>query len=145
MKKRTLRKRYKLIDPIAHAIEGAMVTPKDVLDKQRAVERAAAEAVRMGAGSMADLYEIESSCLVAMEMASHRIGPEALVSCKLLEIEIRQAKERHAKTGALALTGAGLRAMDDVLEYIDLQRQSISRGEYERHILKVVRRTQGWK
>jgi len=38
----------------------------------------------------------------------------------------------------MGTTGPGLQAMRDLFEYHDLQRSSISRGEYERHIQSAI-------
>jgi hypothetical protein len=53
------------------------------------------------------------------------------------------AKERHDQTGRLGITGEGLRALRDLYEYFDLQRQSISRSEFERAIQKTRDRIRG--
>ena len=140
MRKRTRRKHWSLINPIQHAIEGAAVTDGVELDKMRAREKEAMAALRSGTARPFDIEEIESMCLISLEMAERGIGPEVIVPAKLLQIELRQARERHGRTGRIALTGPALHALDDVWEYHDLQRQSISRAEYERSIWKVVSR-----
>ena len=140
MRKRTVRGRYSLINPIQHAIEGAAVTAGVELDKMRARERGAMGALRSGVARLLDVDEIESMCLISLEMAERGVGPEVIVPARLLEIELRQARERFGRTGRIALTGPALRALDDVWEYHDLQRQSVSRAEYERCILTVFNR-----
>lgn len=140
MRKRTKRKHYNLINPILHAIEGAAVTSEADLDAMRVREREAMASLRAGTARPFDLDEVESMCLTSLEMADRGIGPEVIVSAKLLGIELRQARERFARTGRIALTGPALHAMADVWEYHDLQRQSIPRSLYEECILKVVNR-----
>ena len=47
-----------------------------------------------------------------------------------------EARERHHRTGRMGLSGPAIQAMRDLAEYHDLQRTSISRGEYEKWIVK---------
>lgn len=136
MRKQCRRKIWKLVDPIAHAIAGAGITTDDCLDRLKKGEEEAIEAMRTG---KADIYtwqtlvDMNNICQV---MAQQGIGPEALVDSMMAEIELQHAAKRFQATGKMLLTGAGLRAISEVLEWHHLQRTSISRSEYERMIEK---------
>lgn len=140
MKKRCIRKHYARMNPITLAIEGAAITPGDKLDELRDMELGHMNALRSGAGTMRDLVEVESMADISIEMASRDIGPEVLVSAKLLKLEIGAAKAMLEQDGRCVLSGVGLRAMQDTHEYHDLQRQSIPRKTYEDCIFKVMNR-----
>ena len=138
MRKRCKRKVRALVNPIAYATEGAAITDGEPLALLRSNERAAIEAVRSGAATLADLREIEGMARITRVMAGAGVGPEALVSALAAEVEVRLMRERLEQGGRAVATGPGLRAIMDAQEYHDLQRTSISRGEYERWILKTI-------
>jgi hypothetical protein len=69
-------------------------------------------------------------------MARNGIGPEALPDSMMAEIELKHAAKRFEATNRMLLTGTGLRAINEVLEWHHLQRISVSRSEYERMIDK---------
>lgn len=136
MRKQCRRKIYQLVDPVAHAIAGACITTDDCLDTLKANEKAAVEAMRTGNATVytwQELVDINNICQV---MARQGIGPEALVDCMIAELELKQAAKRYEATGRMLLTGTGLRAINEVLEWHHMQRTSISRSEYERMIEK---------
>jgi len=136
MRKKCVRKIYQLVDPIAHAIAGAGITTDDCLEKLKANEQAAVEAMRTGKATVytwQELVDINNICQV---MARRGIGAEALVDSMMAEIELKQAAKRFESTGRMLLTGTGLRAINEVLEWHHLQRTSISRSQYERMIEK---------
>jgi hypothetical protein len=80
-----------------------------------------------------ELVDMNNICQV---MARNGIGPEALPDSMMAEIELKQAAKRFESTGKMLLTGTGLKAINEVLEWHHLQRTSISRAEYERMIQK---------
>ena len=137
MKKRTKRKIYPLYNPITHAIAGALITDNEILDKFRLLELTSIESFRTGTATRVDwenLARMMNVCEVSAEMG---IGAEALPSCQCLQKALVEAQERFKKIGRYGLTGTGLKAAKDVFEYIDLQRTSIARSEFE----KVIERT----
>lgn len=136
MRKQCRRKIYKLVDPIAHAIAGAAITTDDCLDQLKSKEQAAIEAMRTGNATVYTWQELVDMNNICQVMARQGIGPEALVDCMIAEIELKQATKRFETTGRMLLTGPGLRAIQEVSEWHQLQRTSISRSEYERMIEK---------
>lgn len=136
MRKKCKRKVYKLIDPIAHAIAGAAITTDDCLEQLKDKEQKAIEAMRMGNADVYTWQELVDMNNICQTMARSGIGHEALPDCMLAEIELKQAAKRFEATGRMALTGPGLRAIQEVFEWHNLQRTAISRAKYEKMIEK---------
>ena len=136
MKKKCRRRIYQLVNPIAHAIAGAGITTDDCLKQLKDKEIAAIEAMRTGKATVWTWQELIDMNNICQVMARNGIGPEALPDSMLAEIELTHAAKRFEATGKMLLTGTGLRAINEVLEWHHLQRTSISRSEYERMIEK---------
>ena len=136
MRKKCRRKVYQLVDCISHAIAGAAITIDDCLQQLKDKEQAAIEAMRTGKATVYTWQELVDMNNICQVMARNGIGPEALPDCILAEIELKQAAKRFESTGKMLLTGSGLRAINEVMEWHHLQRTSISRSEYERMIQK---------
>ena len=136
MRKVCRRRVYQLVNPIAHAIAGAGITTDDCLKQLKDKELAAIEAMRTGNATVYTWQELVDMNNICQVMARNGIGPEALVDCMMAEIELQHAAKRYEATGRMLLTGTGLRAINEVLEWHHLQRTSISRSEYERMIAK---------
>lgn len=136
MRKQCRRKVYQLVDPIAHAIAGAAITTDDCLQQLKDKEQAAIEAMRTGQATVYTWQELVDMNNICQVMARNGIGPEALPDCMMAEIELKHAAKRFESTGKMLLTGTGLKAINEVMEWHQLQRTSISRSEYERMIQK---------
>jgi len=136
MRKRTNRKHYALVDPIAHAIAGAAITTKDALDKLRVLELSALESLSKGKATVADWRALTDMLNLAQTMGLNGIGPEVLPICDVAQAELLAAAQRYEKTKSMVTTAKGLQALRDLYEYHDLQRSSVSRAEYERMIKK---------
>jgi len=137
MRKRKQRKHYLLVNPLMHAIEGAALIPEDALNHLRQGELMSIETFRTGRATVDDWKLISEVCNLAESMALDGIGPEALEAVKRAEAALIDAHERYVRTGKMGTTGLGLAAFRDVYEYHDLQRQSVARSVYERHIQRV--------
>ena len=136
MRKKCRRKVYQLLDCVSHAIAGAAITTDEQLKLLKDKELAAIEAIRSGNATVYTWQELVDMNNICQVMARQGIGPEALVDCMIAEIELKHAAKRFEATGRMLLTGTGLRAINEVLEWHHLQRTSISRSEYERMIDK---------
>ena len=136
MRKQCKRKVWLLVDPIAHAIAGAAITTDDCLDTLKNGEKEAIEAMRTGKADLDTWQKLVDMNNICQVMARKGIGPEALVDSMMAEIELQHAARRYKATGKMLLTGVGLKAINEVLEWHHLQRTSISRSEYERMIEK---------
>lgn len=139
-RKRTKRKVYALINPIAHAIAGAAITDTASLDKLRMRELSAIESFRTGTAEKEDWMALADMTNIAETMAEDGIGPEALEPCRKAQEALSEAHQRHNDTGRLGITGPQLEALRDAYAFHDLQRLSISRSRYEQAILKTANR-----
>ena len=136
MRKRTNRKVWPLVNPIAHVLEGMADTPKDLLDKLRMRELSAIESFRMGRAHLQDWEDMNAVLNLCETMARGGVGPEALPACALAQAELLSAAKRFEGTKRMGLTAQGLEAFRHLCEWHDLQRQSIPRGDYEKWIKK---------
>lgn len=123
-------------DAVAHAIAGACITNKASLDELQMRELTAVESITHGRGTLQDwrdLADVINLCETAARMG---IGQEALPACAKAQQALMDAAQRFEATGKMGLTGEGIQALRDVIEYHDLQRQSIPRSQYETIIRK---------
>lgn len=140
MRKRTKRKVYPLLNPIEHAISGACVSPEADLDKLRERELKAINNFRTGQATLFDWENIKALLNVAENMSRAGVGIEVLSVCMQAQDHLIDAAKRFERLGKMGATGPALVCWQDLYEYHDLQRQSISRGEYERFLLQTINR-----
>lgn len=136
MRKRTRRKQYALVNPIAHAIAGACITDEQSLDKLRLGELAAIDAMARGGATIEDWRLLADMVNICETIADNGVGPEALPHCHQLQEDLILAAQRFEKNGRMGLTGVGLKAAREVYAYHDAQRINITRADYERFIEK---------
>ena len=137
MRKRTKRKMWALIDPITHAIVGASITHRERLDKLRLMEYSALEAMTKGQGTVSDWRVLVDVLNLSETMARHNIGKdEVMPVCQKAQDALHQAAERYQKTMRMGLSGEGIQAVRELLEYADLQQSSIPRADFEKYIQK---------
>ena len=137
MRKRTIRKQWALLNPIPHAIEGASITQRDKLDKLRMMEYSALEAMTKGNGTIHDWRTLVDVLNLSETMARNNIGKdEVLPVCQKAQEALHQAAERYQNTMKMGLSGEGIQAVRDLIQYADLQQSSISRSEFEKYIQK---------
>lgn len=136
MRKRTKRKVYALVNPIQHAIEGVSYTPEHLLNKLRLGELSALDAMTRGGATTQDWQTLVDMMNVCETMARSGIGPEAIPAVETMQQEMIAAAKRYEKTRKMGLTGTGIKAAREVFAYHDVQRNAITRGEYEKMIEK---------
>lgn len=134
MRKKCRRKVYQKINPIQYAIEGAAITPERELDKLRQLELNVIEAFFKGEATEAHWHDILAMQSITVHLGKNGVGPEVLETCRQVKVHLDEAMDRFKRIGKMGTTGPGLQSFRDLFEYHDLQRQSISRGEYERAI-----------
>lgn len=140
MRKHTKRKVWACANPVAYVIDGIRPTPEHLLDNLRTRELMQIEAFRTGKATKQDWHGLTDMLNLAETMARGGVGPEALEACERAQTGLLQAAKRYEATGRMGMTAAGLQALRDLYDYHDLQRQSISRGEYEKFIAKTINR-----
>lgn len=137
MRKRTKRKIWALIDPIAHGIVGASITPRQTLDKLRFTEYAALDAITKGMGTIHDWRTLVDVLNLSEQMARGGIGKdEVLPVCEKAQDALHKAAMRYQQTMRMGLDGVGIQAIRDLIEYADLQQGSVTRAEFERYVQK---------
>lgn len=138
MRKQCRRKIYKLINPISMAIEGACITPENILQEMTAKEMKSINDMMTGKGTLRSWQDLVDMNNVCQQMGRDGIGPECLVDCMMAEIELEAAARRYERTGKMGLTAQGIKSIKEVFEWHLLQRKSISRSEYEAQIKKTL-------
>jgi len=140
MRKRTVRRVWSLVNPINHVLEGMGVAEGKKLNMLRLRELAAIESFCTGKAGMQEWCDLVAMLNIAEGMANDGIGLEVLEACKHAQDALMGAAKRYELTKRMGLTGEGLRAVRELYEYHDLQRTSISLGEYEKSIQKTMNR-----
>lgn len=138
MRKQCRRKIWAKVNPIEYAITGAAVTAEDKLDKLRLSELSAIESMVKGNGTTGDWRVLVDMLNIAETMGSNGIGVEVLEVCKIVQVEMEAAARRYEKSRKMGLSGTGIRYIKELYALHDLQRQSISRTEFERMIEKTI-------
>jgi hypothetical protein len=123
--------------PVTHALAGASITDKESLDILRKRENGSMDAFRNGTANKADWNNINTVVRLAESMADAGVGPEVMVHVKIAEMHLLDAQERFSRLGKMGSTALGLQSFQDILEYHDLQRTSVARSVYEKHIKRV--------
>ncbi len=123
--------------PITHAMAGAAIADKESLDILRKRENGSMDAFRNGTATKADWNNINTVVRLAESMAGAGIGPEVMVHVKIAEMHLLDAQERFTRLGKMGSTALGLQSFQDIIEYHDLQRTSVARSVYEKHIKRV--------
>ena len=97
-------------------------------------ELASLDALAKGQGGLSEWQDINAANNLCQTMAEMGIGPEALPTTEAVEQALIDSARRFEKTGRMGLTGPGIQVIRDMLEYHDLQRQSVPRSTYENAI-----------
>lgn len=139
-RKKCRRKVYALVNPITFAIEGACMTPDSYLNQLRMRELAAIESFRTGKATTQEWADLTGMMNLCENMAKAGIGAEAIPTLDEAHKHLIDAAKRYESTKRMGLTGPGLQCMRDVYEYHDLQRQSVPRSVYEKHIAETTNR-----
>jgi len=130
-RKRTVRRVYALLNPIAHAMQGAAITSRAECDRLLARELAALDDLTHGRGTVQQWHDMVTVMNLCETLALSGVGPEAFESIRKAEEGLIEAGKRFHKTQKMGLSGQTIQALRDVIEFHDLQRSSISRREYE--------------
>ena len=100
-------------------------------------ENGSMDAFRNGTANRADWNNINTVVRLAESMADAGVGPEVIVHVKIAEMHLLDAQERFSRLGKMGSTALGLQSFQDILEYHDLQRTSVARSVYEKHIKRI--------
>jgi len=120
-----------------HAMSGASITDEESLNILRLKENGSMEAFKNGSATKQDWNNINAVVQLAESMAAANIGPEVMVHCKIAEMHLLDAQDRYTRLGKMGSTALGLQSFRDIIEWHDLQRTSVARSVYEKHIKRV--------
>lgn len=138
MRKRIIRKVYRLVNPIDHAIQGAAITPRKELDKLRLLELSSLDAILHGRGGLDEWNDLVAANNLSERMALMGVGKEEVLPVvKRCENHLVESARRFQDTGKMGFTGQAIQDLRDMLDYHDLQRSSVSRSVYEEAIRMV--------
>jgi hypothetical protein len=138
MRKQTRRKVWSTnINPVSHAMAGASITDAESLNILRTKENNSMEAFRNGSATRHDWNNINAVVRLAESMAAANIGPEVMVHCKIAEMHLLDAQDRFKRLGKMGSTALGLQSFQEIIEWHELQRTSVARSVYEKHIKRV--------
>ena len=140
MRKKCRRKVWNLVNPIDHAIMGAAITQEGHLDHLRIRELGAIETFRTGKATKDDWRSLADMLNITETLAANGVGPEAMEPCQQAQQALANAHARLRSGKSLGFTGPELQAIREAYDYHDLQRQSISRAQYEQAIKKTADR-----
>lgn len=133
-RKRTVRRVWQKVNPIVHAIAGASITTRAELDQLHVRELSALDDFTRGRASLSQWYDLANVVNLCETLAHEGVGAEALQPCADAQNALIDAARRFQNTQRMGLSGPGITAMRDVIEFHDLQRSSISRSRYEQVI-----------
>lgn len=119
------------MNPIAHAIAGASITPRAELDKLLMRELSALDDMTKGKASLQQWHDLANVVNLCETLAHEKVGAEALESCGQAQESLIEAAKRFQETQRMGLSGIGIQALRDVIEFHQLQRSSIPRSQYE--------------
>lgn len=136
MKKQCKRKIYQLVNPIGHAMVGASITPRNLLDKLRLTEWSALDAMTKGKGTIQDWRTLVDVLNLAEMFGRQGIGPEVLPVCEKAQDGLHKAAMRYQETKKMGLDGPTIEHLRHLIEYADLQQASVPRSEFERLVMK---------
>ena len=137
MRKRCRRRVWSTeINPIAHAIAGACIPDTGSLNELRLGELRSLDLMKTGEAGVQEWQILCDMMNIAETMGRNGIGPEVLEHCEIANEALHRAAKRYEATKKMGLTGEGLKALGDIMEYHDLQRTSVSRSVYEKMIEK---------
>jgi len=129
-----------ILDTMKWVMDGVRPTAESYLDRLRIPELAAIDAFARGKARIQEWHDVCNILNLCETMARMGIGPEALAACESAQTALMDAQQRFERTGRMGITGPGLQALRDLYEYHDLQRQSVSRAEYEKAIVTTMQR-----
>lgn len=133
MKKKCRRKVYQLINPIAHAIEGAFITDDKSLELLKAHELKILDALS-GDDGLSGYYGLCELLGCAETMAKSGIGPEVLEPCANAQAVLIKLHTRFTRWNKWDITPSEKQTLIDLMEWHHLQRTSVARSEYERFL-----------
>lgn len=132
-RKRCKRRVYELNSNIVgRVLSGVALISEKNLNRIRLLELSQIEALATDKGTWQDIAGVRDMANLAETFADHGVGPEALPACEAAQEAILAIIARFERWQKVQATPAEIRALRDVFEYHDLQRQAVSVAQYEK-------------
>lgn len=128
-------------NPVAHAIAGATGITEPELDKLRARELAAIDAMTRSTPRDQEWAEIDAMVSLMLVLAQWGYGVEGIEAAAQAQKHLDKDYRRWMATGRMGTTGPGLQSYRAAYEIHDLQRQCVTRKDYEQAIRLAMERT----
>jgi len=125
---------------VQHAIDGALVVDQKSLNALLLRDLSSLESIMMGQGTKQEWYDLTATLNLCETMARRGIGPEALHDCLLAQKALKKVALQYQNDKAMIFSKTELKAIRNMIDYHNLQRQCISRSEYEKFIQIVLNR-----
>jgi len=143
-RKKCIRKHWNTapgFNPVQHAIAGACVTNKATLDALVSRILSALEDMTHGRAGFSEFNELVDLVNVCETVGLSGLGGlEVLPWCKLADEALKDAARRFESTRTFGLSGVGIQAIRELVEYHRLQILSVARSEYEALVKKTADR-----
>jgi len=134
-RKQTKRKHYPLnVNIVGRVISGVALVSQANNQRMRLLELSQIDALATGKGAWQDIAGMRDMTNLTQTMSDHGIGPEALPACDAAEEAILAIIARYEKWQKVQATPAEAKALREVADYQDLQRQSVQVVDYERFV-----------
>ena len=140
MKKQCKRKVWPLMNTMAHVMEGIATTSDNQLNQLRSRELSSLESLSKGKGGLGEWNDLVGLLNLTETLARNGVGHEALPVCEAAQAELIATAKRYERTKTMGLSAIGLKALRELFAFHDLQRASITRGEYEKMLDKTINR-----
>lgn len=132
MKKKCNRKVWPLVaNPIALIKDRNSPVSEEFRNKLKLRELTSLENMTKGRGTPDDWQELAAMINFAKIMAIKGIGIEVEAICVELEGQMKKVEKHYKEKGHMVLDWKMLRNLRDMIEYSDLQIQSITAKEYD--------------
>lgn len=124
-------------------MEGLLPPNEAKLTQLRARELTSLEALIHGHGGLREWQDMAALLNLCETMAHLFTGTEIMQACATAQTELLSAAERYQRTRVMGLSAGGLQALRDLYQWHDLQRTSVTLGQYEKEIARTIKIIQG--
>jgi hypothetical protein len=140
MRKQTRRKIWNLENPINIAMHKAGLVSLEKSQEIMDIEMDSLNRFRNGQADMHDWNILASLTNMAEIMSKDGIGTEVLEFSEAGQQALKRSATFYKKSGKFLLDATGITALQDLIEYAHLQRQSVSTGNMESYLKTIIGR-----
>lgn len=140
MRKQTRRKIWNRCNPIEIAMHKAGLVSQEKSEEIMEIETDCLTRFKQGTADLNDWNILASLTNMSEVMAQDGIGEEVLIYSKSAQLALKRSAEFQKKSGRFLLDATGISAFEDLIEYANLQRQSVSTGRMEAYLQTIIGR-----